>query len=308
MPIKIKLKKAFRIAAAPIIAAFMLSALTGCSKSNEIVPGGLDPDGNLIPFTSEQVSYSGVYYIKRGDSYYPLSAYGMDTDDKDLSIWFTSKYNNFVPKFINGDSLVYVDNENRPSSTTLLSMTDAGYTVGTKFLTADENGETIVQFSDEDFCPTSPVKNYVVAATNKQGKSTKLAEINGKPFIRNMLDTNGYIQGLTEGAMYKFNFYLGTVYKSVSIMADTHLFLPSTEYSSTSYKAAKNIFYEVELPEHLSNGYYQIPGFGMFEYALEDNIILPNGIEIEGGNGGGATPLEDDDIPAETAEDNTAQE
>ena len=308
----IRLNKILRAAVVPVLAAFMLATLTGCSKSNEIVPGGLNEKGELVPFTSEQVSYDGMYYIKRGDLYYPLTSNGMEDNKESSYQWFTSKYNNYTPKFINGDSIVYIDAEERPSSTTLLAMKDAGYTVGTAFVPFQENGETAVQFSDDEFCPTSPIGNYIIKATNDDTKSTKIVEINGKPFTRNMLDENGFIQGLTEGAMYRFNFYGGTVYKDVSVMADTHLFLSSTEYSSTSYKPAKNIFYEVVLPENLPNGFYQIPGYGMFEYALEDNIILPNGIEVSGGNGDDAPPLEDESAateqtqPAET--ENSSQE
>ena len=298
----VRLNRLIRAAVIPIMAAFVLSAFTGCSKSNEIVPGSLDAEGELVPYTSAQVSYDGMYYIKRGDSFYPLNSYGME-DSKKLSYqWFTAKYNNFTPKFINGDSIVYIDSKERPSTTTLISMNDAGYTVGTVFIPFQENGETIVQFSDDDkdFCKTSPIQSYITSAINGDAKTTKIVEINGKPFTRNMLNEGGFIQGLTEGAMYRFNFYGGTVYKDVSVMADTHLFLPSTEYSSTSYKAAKNIFYEVVLPENLPNGYYQIPGYGMFEYALEDNIILPNGIQVNGTNGDDAPALEDDNASPET--------
>lgn len=261
---------------ASLLAAMMICTFTACSKTEEIVPGSLDPEGNLVPYTTSTVSYGGVYYIKRGeDTYYPLCGYGMDDDLQ----WFTATYNNFIPTFKNGDTLVYINSSERPSSTTIVAMEDTGYTIGTRFEVFTENGENVVRFTDES-CEFSPVGSYINTAVSDDYGAVKITEINGKPFTRNMVNGNGLIQGLTEGAMYKFNFYSGTVYHNVSLKADTKVFTPSTEYSSTSYKAMKNIFYEVVLPENLPNGYYQIPGFGLFRYELEDNIVLPNGIEV----------------------------
>lgn len=264
---------------ASLLAALMLCALTACSSSEDIVPGSLDQEGNIVPYTSSTVSYDGMYYIKRGENtYYPLCSYGMD-DTKGNYQWFTAAYNNFIPTFENGDALVYINSSARPSSTTLIAMDDAGYTIGNIFSVFAEGGENIVRFT-ETSCSYSPVGGYISTAVNGEYESVKITEINGKPFTRNMIDSNGLIHGLTEGAMYKFNFYSGTVYHYVSLKADTRVFLASTQYSSTSYKAAKNIFYEVVLPENLPNGYYQIPGAGLFYYNLEDNIVLPNGIDI----------------------------
>lgn len=259
-------------------AVMTIGLFTGCSKKKEIVPGGLDEEGKLVPYSASEVSYEGRYYIKHKDKYYPLMTYGMS--DKRSYQWFTKKYSGYIPVFTNGDSLVYINSTARPTSTSLVLMEDNGFTIGTSFNVLSENSESIVSFS-ENYCGTSPVGSYITNSINGKIETTKIVEINGKPFTRNMIDDRGLIHGLTEGAMYKFNYYKGTVYKSVNLKADTRILLSSTKYSSTSYKPAKNIFYEVVLPENLPNGYYQIPGHGLFQYALEDNIILPNGLEID---------------------------
>lgn len=294
--IQIKRLKAVSLILTAIMA---ITLFTGCNKEAEIVPGGLDTEGRLVPYTEEQVNYEGTYYIKHNKMYYPLMKYGMG--DKNLSYqWFTDKYSGYIPVFTNGDSLVYINKKERPSSTSLILMEDDGYSVGTTFNVFSENSEYAVQFS-KNFCGTSPVGSYITNATNEDYEATKIVEINGKPFTRNMIDNLGLIHGLTEGAMYKFNFYQGTVYKSVKLKADTRILLNSTAFSSTSYKPAKDIFYEVVLPENLPNGYYKIPEYGLFQYSLEDNIILPNGITIdELTESGDKTAAEDESSQAET--------
>jgi hypothetical protein len=273
--IKFKRLKAVCLA---LSAVLVVGLFSGCSQEEEVVAGGLDADGNLVPYATSEVSYEGVYYIKHNNSYYPLMTYGMS--DKRSYQWFTDKYSNYIPVFTNGDALVYINSSARPTSTTLTLMEDMGFTIGTTFNVFTENSEQAVQFSD-NYCGTSPVGTYISNSTGDDIEATKIVEINGKPFTRNMIDDIGLIHGLTEGAMYKFNYYKGTVYKNVSLKADTRVLLSSTQYSSTSYIATKNIFFEVELPENLPNGYYQVAGYGLFQYNLEDNIILPNGIDID---------------------------
>lgn len=271
----------FKKAASLLLCSFFAMGLfSGCSSKNKAIEG-FDENGNLLPVDSASINYDGCYYIKKKSDggFYALNNRGMDSTEGSIYQWFTNGYEKYTPVFEAGDSLVYVNDKERPASTSLYEMEDCGYTVGTLFEPDDENGETVVKFS-QTFCEYSPIASHVNAVVT-DCNATKLTEINKTPFRRNMVDSYGFIHGLEENCMYQLCFYEGTVFKKVSLKADTHFYLSNTNYSSTSYVPEKDIFYSVVLPENLPNGFYIIPEFGTFEYRIEDNVMLPDGINVD---------------------------
>lgn len=265
--LKIKKSTVFSLLTAAII------LLAGCQKKNT-TPEGLDENHNLLPVTS--INYEGMYYIRSADgkSFYPLSSKCIMGEGKNIYMWFTDGYESYIPEYTEGCSLVYVNKTARPSLTNIYEMDDTGYTIGAQFEPFDELGETCVRFT-EVTCPYSPVTARLGRAIASP-KATKVTEINDTTFKRTMIDSYGFIHGLEANCMYKLSFYEGTVYKSVDVMADTRLFLIKNEYASAKYIPHKNIYYEVVFPEGLPNGYYIVPGFGMFHYNVDSNIILPD--------------------------------
>ncbi len=254
-----------------------ITLMTGCSSEKPIP--GFDENGNLLP--AETINYEGCYYIKKQSTgeFFSLNNRGIGTQENTTYQWFTNGYEKYTPVLEAGDSLVYVNQTARPSVTSIYEMEDCGYSVGTIFEPFSEGGESHVRFS-EIFCEYSPISSHVTSCVTDP-KATKIVEINKTPFRRNMIDSIGFIHGLEENCMYQLCFYEGTVFKKVSLKADTHFFLSDTNYSSTSYIPEKDIFYTVVLPENLPNGFYYIPEMGSFEYRIEDNVMLPDGVSID---------------------------
>lgn len=256
-----------------------IACLTLCSCQKEEENPILDESGNLYPLDKNSISYDGQYYIKKGENYYRLNTVGINSlSEQTYYQWFTPYYDKYTPVLGEECSLVYINNSARPSSVSLIKLEDQGYTLGTLFETFSEGGRTEVRFKEDSYCSTSPIGTHLVNGVSNFD-AVKLTKIGSKDFSRSMIDTLGFIHGMEQGANYKFCFYEGTVYKNITLKADTHLYITSTKYSTSKFKETQNIYYEAVLPENLPNGKYLIPDFGVFEYNIEDNVFLPVNID-----------------------------
>lgn len=260
------------------LATVCCAVLSSCGN-DDVIPV-LDESGNLYPLDKSTVSYEGEYYIKREDQFFRLNNVGVNelASNKAYYQWFTSYYDKYTPILDEKSTLVYIDSTKRPTSVPMFRLEDQGFTLGSIFETYNENGNVEVTFKKDATCSTSPIAAHINSKITKP-QAVKLTKIGTKDFSRSMIDSLGFIHGMEEGANYRFGLYEGTVYKELVLKADTHLYLSSTNYSSSKFIEKQSIFYEIVLPENLPNGKYLIPDHGMFEYKIEDNVVLPIDID-----------------------------
>lgn len=259
-----------------ILALFLTFTLVGCSEKASIV---MNEDGSIKTYTEEEIP-EGLY-VKKGDTYSPLlnTSPGEDVDSESNYQWFT-EYDQLIPEMTENDKLILYSEGEVPEAFTFYKMTDFGYTVGIKF-TQDEATKKLTFPSEANgYCPYSPVGDYILETTFSDGVSNvSIKEVNGKEFRETMLTTDGFMKGLTKDAMYKFWYYQGTVYKSVNIKADTHVFIEDYELSTGSYVELKDKTFEVNLPASIENGYWLIDGYGLFKYSGPETDLILDGNE-----------------------------
>ena len=97
--------------------------------------------------------------------------------------------------------------------------------------------------------------------------NVKITTINGKDFTENMLTSDGYLKNLTQDGIYKFSYYEGTKYRTISIKADSHLFVAKDVYESALYAEMEDVYFVIAPTSDMPNGYYYLPDYGMFYYS-----------------------------------------
>lgn len=226
-------------------------------------------DGQIMSYTEEDLP-EGMY-IKTGDKYYPL----LNAGSSEMNYqWFT-EYDDLIPEFTKDSTFILYSESEVPDSYTFWKMIDFGYTVGIRFTQDADTGELTFPNDEDMYCSYSPVGTYVVENTfGGSISNVRIKEVNGKEFKETMLTTDGFMKGLTKDAMYKFWYYQGTVYKSVNIKADTHVFIEDYDVTTSSYVELKDKFFEVNLPVNMENGYWYIDGIGMFKYSGADEDMI----------------------------------
>lgn len=261
--------KIFKKLTALLATVAICVTITGCSE--ETGPGFLTEDGKIPSYTIEEAP-DGYYMLssKDGRAYQGFMAGYVD----DMHFWLTEKMDAAIPQISPDDQIVVKNLEERPTGFQFIKMIDYGYTVGTNFIVdtsgTDIKSPTMITFGG-DVNPSSPISSYLNSSVT--GGQVKILEINGKDFKASMLTPEGYLKGLTKNAMYKFSYYGGTYYESVTVKADSHLFVADTTYSSSSYSEMKSNYFIINLPSSIVKGYYYLPGFGLFYYTgVEEGI------------------------------------
>ena len=292
---------------ASILAIALTLGLTGCGSEATII---MNEDGSIKAFTEEEIP-EGLY-VKSGDNYYSLlnadPGEGSDEEDASNYQWFT-EYDQLIPEMTEKDKLILYSEGEVPETFTFYKMTDFGYTVGIKFTQDNVTKKLTFPSGAGGYCPYSPVGDYILETTfGGSVSNVSIKEVNGKEFRETMLTTDGFMKGLTKDAMYKFWYYQGTVYKSVNIKADTHVFIEDYELSTGSYVELKDKTFEVNLPASIENGYWLIDGYGLFKYSGPETDLILDGNEEDLISGDEDSAIEGNTEDMETSETSESQE
>lgn len=254
-----------------ILILVMTLLLSGCQEESTIAT----EDGEIITYTKEEATEKGGFFIKKGEDQFQQLLQAGIGDSVGTYVWYTN-FDNLIPEVKSeNDAVVYISKDERPNMYEFIEMRDMGYTLGVAFEsniveTVDGKEEKEFTFNDSLYNPFSPAKPYLDNYVDSNYQSIKITEVNGREFKETMLTPEGFMKGLTKNAMYKFWFYKGTQYDSVSLMADSRLFIENMSYYSKNHEEKKDVFFEVDIPEEMPNGYFIIPGEGggMFKYEV----------------------------------------
>ena len=231
-----------------------------------------------IPSYDLSAAEDGYYILKNDDKkcYSGLKVGAVNTDDDSFSTlhyWLLSDMEKAIPELTAEDQLIIKNTNERPNKFQLVRLEDYGYTVGTNFSvidnTEDIKSPTIVTFGD-DINSLSPITSYLdeqIPTGHSNNDNVKITTINGKDFTENMLTSDGYLKNLTQDGIYKFSYYEGTKYRTISIKADSHLFVAKDVYESTLYAEMEDVYFVIAPTSDMPNGYYYLPDYGMFYYS-----------------------------------------
>ncbi len=227
-----------------------------------------------IPMDSKDITKKltdGCYYIKHGDVLYPcytdISTY---TDVMDYRPYPDKRYDVFtsesivdVPTLFEGDSLLYYNTTGVLMYSTFERFKDLGWSIGLLNIRSTPAGYVYLDMEHESDYPC--IMKTMEDVRSMFESDIFIDKIGGVKITSDFCE-NGIVNGLIEGVNYDIELYDGTNYKYYSATCNTHYFQSYELYFIDKYKPLQDYLYEIEVPEYLLNGYYNIDGRGMFRY------------------------------------------
>lgn len=204
-------------------------------------------DNVLYPCYTQETSYSQDSTVTAPD---PVYRYNMVSSETVINI----------PTLFEGDKLYYYSEEGVLDYTQFERYKDLGWSIGIDHLSLTKGGYAFVNLEDEQnavFLHNSltNVRNYTDA--------TLLVDTIGGVRITEDFVENGIITGLTEGVTYDLALYNGTNYIYCSANVDTRYFQSMEMYATATYYPLQDYLYEIEVPDYLLNGYYNVGNTGL---------------------------------------------
>lgn len=258
----------------------IVGLLTGCT-SKEIA----DKHGKILTYKLSELS-NNVYVPNDNGTYSPLLVGAGDYmgfvdqeeyDAKGRFLWYannTYDVDGLIPVLHKGQSLVmqYSETAKVPEKYSFEKYEDAGWTIGMHFFKNEENKLYIN--SSADTCPDSAAAKGMTSATALSGTNT-LYEFNKEttmPLGSLNSDVN-LLTGLEENGTYQFSIYVGTVYSSFTVPADTRL-LVAKELKTYTFEecvtTTQDGYFNITIPDDFDSGYYYLNTIGLFYYDDSD--------------------------------------
>ncbi len=216
---------------------------------------------------------NGKYYILHDDVLYPIYT---DTYNYDSSIkkednyvskqkfnMYTSKSIVNIPTLFEGDKLLYYNESGILNYYQLERFKDLGWSIGMWNLQSTAAGYVYIDISNEEDYP------YILPTLDEVRSnidtSLLIDKLGGERLTSEYIE-DGIIKNLIEGVSYDMEVYNGTNYFYHNVTVDTRFFQSMEIYNEAEYIPLQDYLYEIELPEYLPQGYYNVDNQGMFRY------------------------------------------
>lgn len=284
-------KRALKTILALMLSVSTLSSLSGCSLSlsteteSEVTEElkqlramgvvSYEESTKGIPLNTKDITSKlkdGCYYIKHGDILYPcytdkqtytdILDYRPDPEDRyDV---FTSETIIDIPTLFEGDSLLYYNTSGVLMYSTFERFKDLGWSIGLLNIKSTPAGYLYLDLENEkDECPC--IMETMADVRTMFKSNIFIDKIGGVKITKDFCE-NGIINGLIEGVGYDIELYDGTNYKYYSATCNNRFFQSYELYFVDKYKPLQDYLYEIEIPDYLLEGYYDIDGRGMFRF------------------------------------------
>ena len=214
-----------------------------------------------------------TFYIVHNDTYYPLYSYlknyraenyEVDIDrqvDTEKQFYYTTENEKNIPTLYEGDKLVYYSTSALLPYISWERYYDMGYTIGVTNIQTDIGGRCFVDLTDTDNFPLLP-DNELYELQKENASSLLLDKIGGTQITPDMID-NGLLMGTEKDTQYDIDVYVGTYYKYFSTTSNYHAFRAFELYASVDYKTMQDYIYEIDIPDYILTGYYNINDKGL---------------------------------------------
>lgn len=218
---------------------------------------------------------SGMYYVKTKNEldeevFYPTHLGSINYTssitkviDPNRIIKYT-KNTEKIPKLYHEDELVYVSAINPPGIVVWERFKDRGYSSGISKIFINDTGRA--QFTKDPINTLSYSDIGSKIAAIEDNIEFVLEKVNNVYLDSSQLSDIGTILNLEKDKLYPFEFYIGTNYYNIDVMADTNYFQSWEIYASNQFDYTKEGYAIITIPEGLSPGYYNINGTGLVCY------------------------------------------
>jgi len=248
-----------------ILLVSLIVLLTGCSDDSNAIKNS---DGSILEY-KKNAAPDGAYILNSKDELLrPTFEVGLVGMGDTIFQWFeTDSYDGLIPVATSKDKLIVINSTSIPTGGfTLYKMVDLGYTVGVAFnVSSDYNDNSTNIYFTSNTNPTSPIAEYLSSYFTNQS-NVWVKKVNSQDLKAGNFSNSGFLKGLEKNGRYTFNYYEGTKYGSIDLVADTRVFEQVSIIEGKTITPMQDTYFELELPSGLPEGYYVLEGYGMFKY------------------------------------------
>ncbi len=208
---------------------------------------------------------NNVYYIKDATSFYETYKCDSSSSSTELDYkkccWLIEDEKMVPTCYQDGLIARTTKDKIEDESVVMERYEDCGYSIGVYGCTF-ENGYICFRKRNDTISGT----NLSDALKKSSSDNIMIESINGTYVSETMLNEAGVIIGMEQGKAYLITYYEGSVYKEMTVTADTHFFECFEAYKLDEFSMTKNGYISLIIPEDLMSGYYRLDGNGFFRY------------------------------------------
>ena len=201
------------------------------------------------------------------------------------TIWFSSKEDESIPTYYQGDELIYVSKINVPfEGIKWERFADYGYTIGVTNLIGDKSGHYRIPFDENNLYAGYVYDKSDASQINQFVNVSNLFidKIGGVSVRDSIISDGGTIYGLEKDNVYVCEWYTGTFYQDFEMTADIHSFCSLESFKTYNYNFLHSNCISIEIPSWFKSGYYYVNELGFFRYVSDADRNQYNGQAYDG--------------------------
>ena len=278
-----------------LMSCFLIGLVAaGCGKSeskdeaNYLTPDDIE---NVYYLSEEELPNDMAYIVrtekdKTKDSeevtrYYPIYS-GIETncekaeiaagEDPSRIAWVNYNVDEgYIPTMYPGDKLIYKSSTYIPTKYSLEKFFDDGYTLGVAGLKQDLSGN--YRFDADEFgSVTMTTSDAVGFSALTDIESIYLVSVGENRVTPLNVSNSGSITGLTLMDQYACDIRQGTERINATLTCNIHLFSSAETYGFGSFSFITPHIAQLNVPDYVTTGYYDLNGLGFFRYVKEEGV------------------------------------
>ena len=265
-----------------ILFIFLFAAifLSGCKQ---IFVEKKDPY-EQIELSKEEL-IPNVFYIKDGTKF--IQVWNKNKSNAEMGAYWGNSGESViclgedykaVPTLYKNEILAIASTNTTVGDFELTRYKELGYSIGLYGMTMDEEGYLCATLNQNVYQQSNL---YQYLSQNAKSMEYRLISINGEPVSTDMISkASGAFNCMQKDLAYQIDYYAGTYYSSMEVVADTFILEKYESYFLAAGNDTKNGYISFTMPEGLKSGWYYIKGYGLFRYIDEKKGVDLANIEM----------------------------
>ena len=229
-----------------------------------------DKDGNTI-----EINYTKYFPILAAEKTYEEKRDTYAGYDFSRVVWVNYNIDEgLIPTMYSTDRLIYKSSTYIPTKYAMEKFFDNGYTLGVCGLEQDlsQNYRYISVSSEKSGKGCVLTTSDAVGFEGLEAESIYLVQVGDKRIAPDCVSMSGTVTGLTLMDLYDCDIRTGTERILAQLRCNVHYFSSAETYMFGTFTFITPIIAEINIPDYVSNGYYEINDAGLFRYMAKDNV------------------------------------
>lgn len=175
----------------------------------------------------------------------------------------------YIPTMYPGDKLIYKSSTYIPVKYSLEKFFDNGYTLGAAKFEQDTSGN--YRFDKEEFGSiTMSTSDAIGFSALEEIESIYLVSVGDQRVTPINMSESGTVTGLELMEKYECDIRQGTEKIDATLTCNIHMFSSAETYGFGSFTFITPHIAQLNIPDYVTTGYYNLNGIGFFRYVKEE--------------------------------------